>query len=68
VAPDQDTLRRIDDAIARFKQALEALRQIPKDGHGITIDGLEHELIALAERLQTLRDEVAGNDDRAEKG
>ena len=64
----RDTLSRIDEAIARFDQALEALRQIPKRGEeGVTVDGLEHQLIALATRLQTLRDEVAGGD-RAEKG
>jgi len=67
VTPDQETLRRIDDAIARFEQALKAVRQIPKDGHGITVNGLEHELIALANRLQTLRDEMAGGN-RAESG
>jgi hypothetical protein len=67
VTPDQEMLRRIDDAIARFDQALKAVRQIPKDSHGITVNGLEHELIALATRLQTLRDEVAGGN-RAESG
>jgi hypothetical protein len=51
----RSTLRRIDDAIARFEEALEALRQIPKEGHGVTVDGIEHELIALAKRLQSLR-------------
>jgi hypothetical protein len=60
-------MSRIDEAIARFEQALKAVRRIPKDGHGITVNGLEHELMALSERLQTLRDEVAsGGDDRAE--
>ena len=29
------TLRRIDDAIARFEEALDALWQIPKEGHGV---------------------------------
>jgi hypothetical protein len=67
VTPDQEMLRRIDDAIARFDQALKAVRQIPKDSHGITVNGLEHELMALATRLQTLRDEVAGGN-RAESG
>jgi hypothetical protein len=62
----RSTLRRIDDAIARFEKALEALRQIPKEGHGVTVDGIEHELVALAKRLQSLRDEVAGDGDRAE--
>jgi hypothetical protein len=52
VTPDQEMLRRIDDAIARFDQALKAVRQIPKDSHGITVNGLEHELIALATRLR----------------
>jgi chaperonin GroEL (HSP60 family) len=60
------TLCRIDDAIARFEKALEALRQISKEGHAVTVDGIEHELVALAKRLQSLRDEVAGDADRAE--
>ena len=62
----QDTLSRIDDAIARFEEALGTLRQIPKEGHGVTVNGIEHELLALAKRLQSLRDEVAGDGDRAE--
>ena len=62
----RSTLRRIDDAIARFEEALDALRQIPKEGHRVTVDGIEHELVALAKRLQSLRDEVAGDADRAE--
>ncbi len=63
---NQELLSRIDDAIARFEQALKAVRQIPKDDHGVTIDGIEHELMAIAERLQSLRDEVVGNGDRGE--
>jgi hypothetical protein len=67
VTPPQDRLSRIDDAIARFEQALKAVRQIPKRGQeGVTVDGIEHELIALAERLQSLRDDVAGDGDRDE--
>jgi chaperonin GroEL (HSP60 family) len=62
----RSTLRRIDDAIARFEEALDALRQIPKEGHGVTVNGIEHELVALAKRLQSLRDEVAGDGDRVE--
>jgi hypothetical protein len=65
VTPAQDTLSRIDDAIQRFDQALEALRQIPKQAHeGVAVNGIEHELMALAKRLQSLRDEVAGESDR----
>jgi len=60
----KETLSRIDDAIARFEQALEALRQIPKDGHRVTTNGIEHELLALVERLRALRDEVAGDGSR----
>jgi hypothetical protein len=57
----RDTLRRIDDAIARFDQALEAVQQIPKEGEaGVKVDGIKHELMAAAERLRSLRDEVAG--------
>ena len=67
MTPSQETLNRIDDAIARFEEALKAVRQIPKRGQdGVTVDGIEHELIALAKRLQSLRDEVAGDADRAE--
>jgi hypothetical protein len=62
----RDTLGRFDDAIARFEQALKALRQIPKDSHGIALNGIEHELIPLVERLRSLRDELTGEDDRAE--
>ena len=62
----RDTLGRIDDAIARFEQALKALRQIPRDSHGIALNGIEHELIPLVERLRTLRDEVTGEGDHAE--
>jgi hypothetical protein len=66
VTAAEDTLSRIDDAIARFDQALEAVRQIPKQGQqGVTIDGIEHELMAIAERLQSLRDDVAGGGDAA---
>jgi hypothetical protein len=66
VTPAQDMLSRIDKAIARFDQALEALRQIPKQGEdGVKVNGIEHELMAIAKRLQSLRDEVAGEGDRA---
>jgi hypothetical protein len=67
VTPAQDTLSRIDKAIARFDQALEALRQIPKEGEdGVKVNGIEHELTAIAKRLQSLRDEVAGEGDPGE--
>jgi hypothetical protein len=67
VTPAQDALSRIDKAIARFDQALEALRQIPKLGEdGVKVNGIEHELTAIAKRLQSLRDEVAGDGDRGE--
>lgn len=60
-------LSRIDDAITRFEQALKAVRQIPKQGQdGVRVDGIEHELIALAKRLQSWRDDVAGEGDRKE--
>ena len=62
----RETLRHIDDAIARFDKALEAVRQIPRQGQqAVTINGIEHELVALGERLRSLRDEVAG-ENRAE--
>jgi hypothetical protein len=60
------TVGRIDAAIARFEQSLEALRQIPKDSHGVALNGIEHELIPLLERLRTLREEATGEGDRAE--
>jgi translation initiation factor 1 (eIF-1/SUI1) len=63
----RETLSRIDDAIARFDKALEAIRKIPRQGQeAVTVNGIEHELIALAKRLQSLRDEVAG--DGTERG
>jgi len=67
VTQTQDALRRIDEAIARFDQALEAVRQIPGRGQeGVKVDGIEHELMAIAERLKSLREDVADGDDRAE--
>jgi hypothetical protein len=57
------TRRLIDDAIARFEQALEAVRQIPMEGEqGVKLDGIKHELMAATERLQSLREEVAEGD------
>jgi hypothetical protein len=67
VTPAQDTLSRIDKAIARFDQALDALRQIPMQGEdGVKVKGIEHELTAIAKRLQSLRDEFAAEGDRGE--
>jgi hypothetical protein len=66
VTPPHETLSRIDEAIKRFDRALEALRKIPQGGEeGVRINGIEHELIALATRLQSLREDVAG-ENRAE--
>jgi hypothetical protein len=66
VTPPDDTLSRIDEAIARLDKALEAVRQIPKEGQdGVKVDGIEHELMAIAERLQSLRDDMTGGGDRA---
>jgi hypothetical protein len=63
----RSTLNRIDVAIARFDQALEAVRQIPKEGEpGVKLDGIEHELTAAAERLQSLRDDVVSEGDGGE--
>jgi hypothetical protein len=62
-----DTLSRIDDTVARFDRTLAAVRRIPRRGEeGVTVDGIEHGLSALAERLQALRDEVSGDSERAE--
>jgi hypothetical protein len=59
-------LSRIDEAIARLERALGAVRQIPQQGQdGVKVDGIEHELTAIAERLQSLRDHIAGGDERA---
>ena len=67
MAAPKETLSRIDEAIARVDQALEAVRRIPKrNQEGVRIDGIEHELMTIAERLQSLRDDVAGNGDRPE--
>ncbi len=50
MTPPDDTLSRIDEAIARLEQALRAVRQIPKQGQdGVKVDGIEHELTAIAE-------------------
>jgi hypothetical protein len=66
VTPPDDTLSRIDEAIARLEKALGAVRQIPKQGQdGVRVDGIEHELTAIAERLQSLRDDIAGDGDPA---
>jgi hypothetical protein len=65
VTPPDDILSRIDEAIARLEQALEAVKQIPKQGQdGVRVDGIEHELMAVTERLQSLRDDIAGTGDR----
>jgi hypothetical protein len=66
VTPPDDTLSRIDEAVARLEKALGAVRQIPKQGQdGVRVDGIEHELTAIAERLQSLRDDIAGDGDPA---
>ena len=66
MTPPDDTLSRIDEAIARFDNALEAVREIPKQGQdGVRVDGIEHELMAIAERLRSLRNDMAGDGDRA---
>jgi hypothetical protein len=67
VTAARETLRRIDVAIERFDQALKAVRLIPKrDLDGVKVDGIEHELMAAAERLRSLRDEAAGKGDGGE--
>jgi septation ring formation regulator EzrA len=65
VTPPDDILSRVDEAIARLEQALEVVRQIPKQGQdGVRVDGIEHEQMAVTERLQSLRDDIAGAGDR----
>jgi hypothetical protein len=62
----RETLSRTDEAIARFDQALEAVWQIPRrDVDGVRVNAIEHGLMSLVERLRSLRDEVAGDGDRA---
>ena len=59
-------LSRIDEAIARLEKALRTVRQIPRQGQDVVkVDGIEHELTAIAERLQSLRDDIAGDGDPA---
>jgi hypothetical protein len=63
----QNTLGRIDDARAHVDQALDALGQILRaEEQMVTVDGIAHELRGLAERLGSLRDDVAAEDERAE--
>ena len=65
--PPQDKLDPLDGAIAQLDQVLEAIRQIPCEGNEVvTLDGIAHELRGLAERLRSLRDDIATQDDRAE--
>jgi hypothetical protein len=67
MTPPRDTLARIDHAMACFDQALEALGQIPKEAvPTVVVDGIAHGLRELAQRMRTLRDEVAGEGDGAE--
>ena len=63
----QDKLGPLDNAIAQLDQTLEAIRQIPCEGKEVvTLDGIAHELRGLAERLRSLRDDIATQDDSAE--
>jgi hypothetical protein len=63
--PHHDTLRLVDDAIVYLDQTLTALGQIPKEGdQAITVEGIAHEVHGRATRLRSLRDDVAGENDR----
>jgi hypothetical protein len=65
----QDLLGHIDDVIAHFNQALEAIQQIPK-GSGeevLKLDGIEHVMVRLGERLRSLRAELAADSDGADR-
>jgi hypothetical protein len=63
--PHQDTLRLVDDAIAHLDQALATLGQFPReDEQAITVEGIAHEVHGRATRLRSLRDDVAGENDR----
>ena len=63
----RDTIDLTEDALAHIDQALDALGQILQEGEQtVTAEGIAHELRGLAERLRSLRDDVAAGDDRAE--
>jgi len=67
MAPPQDTLDRVDDALGHVDHALDALGEILRTSeHTVTVDGIQHELRELVERLHALREDVAGEDDRGE--
>ena len=62
-----ELLGPIDTALTHVELAVEALGQIPKQGEeAVAVDGLEHELRALVERLHCLRDDVAARAERSE--
>lgn len=66
-ARSQDTINLTEDALAHVDQALDALGQILQEGEQtVTAEGIAYELRGLAERLRSLRDDVAAEDDRAE--
>ena len=66
-AHSKETLNLIEDAFAHVNQALAALREILKHHEQtVTVDGIEHELHGLEERLQSLCNEVAAEDERGD--
>jgi Zn-dependent M32 family carboxypeptidase len=66
-AHSKDTLNLIEDAFAHVSQALDALREILKNHEqSVTVDGIEHELHGLEERLRSLCNDVAAEDERGE--
>jgi hypothetical protein len=56
----QDALSHLDEAREGIRLALQALDQLPADAvPQVTTDGIQHELLEVAERLQALRDDLA---------
>jgi hypothetical protein len=56
----RDALGNLDAARRGIRSAQQALGQIPTDTTPrVTIDGIQHELRVLEERLDTLQDDLA---------
>lgn len=56
----QDTLGKLVEARQGIRAALKALGQVPTDTvPRVTIDGIQHQLREVEERLHTLQDDLA---------
>ena len=63
----QNLLDPIDNALVHIEQAMEELAQIPKQGaQAVSVDGIEHVLRGLVERLRSLRDDVVAHAEQSE--